>query len=102
MQETTAKLITILAGYGQFREVGIDGASSLAELGIDALDLPMILLDIEDTFDVHLALGSDFEELATVADLEALVEAGIRGRHEQGRRATPRKKSNWMSTSARA
>lgn len=102
MQEITAQLIAILANYARDPAAGIASASTLADLDIDVLDIPMIFLDVEDTFDVHVVPGTGFEDLTTVADLIAVVQAGLDAKHRPRQPAAPRKKSNWMSTSARA
>lgn len=101
MQELTAKLIAILAKYVRDPATGIASATTLADLDIDLLDIPMIFLDVEDMFDVQVQFGTGFEDLVTVGDLIAAVHAGIEARQQPRQRTTPRKKSNWMSTSAR-
>ena len=48
-------------------------STTLDELGIDLLDLPMIRLDVEDVYDVQIGHGDELKQLATVDDLIARV-----------------------------
>lgn len=103
MQDLTAKLIDILARYvSGGSPADISGATDLAALDIDELDIPMIFLDLEDAFDVGIVPGIGFDGLASVGDLLAVVQAALDAKHRPRQTVTPRKKSNWMSTSARA
>lgn len=103
MQDPTAKLIDILARYASGGSpADISATTDLAALDIDVLDIPMIFLDLEDAFDVGIVPGTGFEGLTSVGDLLAVVQAALDARHRPRQPAAPRKKSNWMSTSARA
>lgn len=96
------QLYAILANYARGRAANVTAETTLAALDLDALDMPMILLDIEDAFGIDLRIGDGFDGLATVADLAALVTDAIRARQQPRQRLVPRKKSSWMSTTARA
>jgi acyl carrier protein len=102
MQNVTGQLIAILARYVRNTAVAITSETTLADLDIDLLDIPMIFLDVEDQFDVQVECATGFEDLVTVGDMIAAVLAGIEAKQQPRQRTTPRKKSNWMSTSARA
>lgn len=101
MQDPTAKLIDILARYASGACHHIGNATDLASLDIDELDIPMIFLDLEDAFDVGIVPGIGFDGLTSVGDLLVMVQAALDARHQPRQPAAPRKKSNWMSTSAR-
>lgn len=103
MQDPTAKLIDILARYASGGSpADISATTDLAALHIDVLDIPMIFLDLEDAFDVSIVPGTGCEGLTSVGDLLAVVQAALDAKHRPRQTVTPRKKSNWMSTSARA
>ena len=93
-------LAAILAKYAGHEILALEAGTTLARLGIDVLDIPVILLDIEDAFSVRAeAVGDD--DPATVGDLLAVITAGLAAKaapraHVQ----RPRKKGGWMSTVA--
>lgn len=103
MQKLSAQLFSILAKYAGVTSIPISPATRLAELEIDELDLPIILLDLEDVVGVAIDIVPDAAttELLTVADIAALAHSAITRSRQPIRRASPRRKSNWMSTSAR-
>lgn len=101
MQDLSAQLFSILARYAERSGVPISENTRLTALGIDSLDLPMIQLDIEDRFGLPMNWDSAADEPKTAGDLVGLARDAIAARHRPLPRST-RKKSNWMSTSARA
>ena len=98
MSEPAAKITAILQHYTRDAAPAAPPAATLAELGIDLLDLPMIFLDIEDAFGVQLHHDSDIDSLTTVEGLIADVAARIAARASQPRPKRTRPKGNWMST----
>jgi hypothetical protein len=72
-------------------------STTLRELAIDHLDLPMICLDVEDAFDVHMGNAVQIEDLATVDDLVGVVASCLEEKAKP-RVRTPRRKGGWMST----
>lgn len=91
-------LAAILGKYAQVEIHAIDAATSLAGLGIDMLDIPLILLDIEDAFAIPAEIAGD-DEPATFGDLLAVVAAGLEAkRAPRPQVQRPRKKGGWMST----
>ena len=101
MQDLSAQLLAILARYVGRSRVPIAETTRLVDIGIDCLDIPMILLDAEDRFGVTINGAVAAAELTTAGDLIALTRDAIAAKHRKGSKPT-RKKSNWMSTSARA
>jgi acyl carrier protein len=98
MPDPTPRLIAILKKYMRDPAAGVTGSTTLAELEIDILDLPMILLDVEDAFDIQIDDDDEIEGSATVDRLAACVAA----KALQPRRQTtvPRSKGSWISTGA--
>ncbi|MGD9802585.1 MAG: hypothetical protein AB7E80_11380 [Hyphomicrobiaceae bacterium] len=102
MQDLAETLITLLTPYAARSLAGSTGTTTLASLGIGELDLPMILLDIEDAFNIPIPLGVETQDLATFGSLIAVARLGLAAKALPRRHVTPRKKSSWMSTSAQA
>lgn len=102
MHELTPRTIAILRSYARDAVVSIEATTALAALEIDGLDLPMIVLDIEDAFDIHVPYDDDIADCVTVADLVALVMSRIEARLARHRilAATPRIRRSWVSTEA--
>ena len=100
MPEPTPRLIAILELY--MRDAGnpVSNCTSLSDLEIDLLDLPMIVLDIEDAFDVQIRYDEEIEGFTTVGDLVACVTVHLEAKAAGPRRSTPRSKRPWMSTGA--
>ena len=100
MQNLTQKIADLLTRYMRDPAVTVNADTVLVEIGIEALDIPMILLDVEDAFDVRIGFDAELDEPLSVAGLLAVVQAGIDAKNAPKVRSAPRKKSNWMSTSA--
>jgi acyl carrier protein len=102
MQELTPKIVTILRRYMANPAAGVGSRTLLSELAIDQLDLPMIFLDIEDTFGVQIDFQDGLEGLATIRCLVSCVASSVAAKalEAQMRKSAPRKKTSWMSTGA--
>ena len=98
MTNPTAKIAAILASYTRDATVVIGSATTLAQLDIDVMDLPMIFLDIEDAFNVQIQYDEAVEDVASVEALVNAVTARLAAKASQPRIA--RVKSNWCSTRA--
>jgi acyl carrier protein len=96
----TPRIVATLRKYMRDPAASVVGTTSLIDIGIDRLDLPMIYLDIEDALGVQIDYHDDGENLATVRDLISTVVTSLQARALQPRPRTPRRKSNWMSTGA--
>ena len=99
MSDLTPRLIAILQKYMPDPGARVVGAMALSELQIDLFDLPLIYLDVEDAFDVHIGPGDEPEETATVEDLVARVASCLAAK-ALPRVRVPRPKGNWISTGA--
>ncbi len=99
MQDLTSGSIAILRKYMRDPAAGVGSTSRLDELGIDALDLPMICLDVEEAYDVTIGYGDDLDGLATVGDVAARLVERLKERAMPRLRA-PRRRSSWTSTAA--
>src|SRR5688500_18048107 len=99
MHDLTPRLVAILRKYMRDPAVRVVGSMALSELDIDLFDLPLIYLDVEDVFDVHVGPGDELEEPATVDDLVARVASCLAAR-ALPRVRIPRRKGSWMSTGA--
>ncbi len=94
MQDLASASIAILRKYMRDPAASVGRTSKLEELGIDALDLPMICLDLEDAYGLQVAVEDDIE---TVADLVACLVASLAAK-SLPRQRRPRSRSGWMST----
>ena len=99
MADLTQKIAAVLLNYMRDPAVSLKPETVPVDVGIDALDLPMILLDLEDACDVRIGNEADIDEPVTVGGLLAVVETALAAKNAPKVRA-PKKKSNWMSTSA--
>ena len=99
MHDLTTGLIAILRKYMRDPGAGVGSATVLADLAIDDLDLPMICLDLEDAYGVHIGDGEELGALETVGDLSARLVAHLAAK-QLPRLRRPRPRSGWMSTGA--
>jgi acyl carrier protein len=99
MPDLTARLIAILRKYMRDPNAAVSGTTTLDELDIDNLDLPMICLDVEEAYDVTIGYGDDLDGLATVGDVAARLAERLAAKAVPRLRA-PRRRSSWISTSA--
>ena len=97
--DTTTKVTGILSKYMRDPVAAIESATTLDELEIDRLDLHMIFLDIEDTFDVHIGYEDEIEFFTSVGTLVACVTSHLEAKSKPRLRA-PRIKRSWLSTTA--
>ena len=73
MHPLTPKIIAILHKYMAAPSHDVDASATLTDLDIDCLDIPMIFLDIEDTFDVQIFDCDETDPSLTVDGLVACV-----------------------------
>ena len=99
MHDLTPGLIAILQKYMRDPAARVGSSTTLTELEIDVLDLPMICLDVEDAFDVQIGQGDELEELTTVDDLVARLALRLAAK-AMPRTRIRRRKGNWISTGA--
>jgi hypothetical protein len=99
MPDLTSVVITILRKYARDPEAAIGSATTLGELEIDRLDLPMIGLDLEEVYDVQIDHGDEVEEPVRVGDLLARLSARL-AEKAAPRPRPPRRRSTWLSTGA--
>ena len=97
MHDLTPRVIGILGKYMRDPAAPVDNSTTLRELEIDSLDLPMIFLDVEDVFDVQVGYGDEIEEFPTVDSLVARVASRLE-EQARPRTAVRRPKRSWMST----
>jgi acyl carrier protein len=94
-----ATIAAILRRYMRDPAVPVQEITTLNELDIDEMDLPMISLDIEDAFGVQIPYDDEIDAAATVHTLVACVEARLAAKALQPA-PRPRVKSTWLSTGA--
>jgi hypothetical protein len=99
MQELMLKIIPILQKYMSDPVAPVATATTLSDLGIDLLDLPMVFLDAEEAFNITIRCGDEIDDPITVGGLIACVTARLEAKASQLPR-TPRPKRSWMSTGA--
>jgi acyl carrier protein len=99
MHDLTTGLITILRKYMRDPTARVLVSTPLSELGIDDLDVPMICLDIEDLYGVHIVATDALGDIETLGHLTAGVIAALAAKARPRARKL-RRKSSWMSTGA--
>ena len=99
MPDLTARLIAILRKYMRDPKAAVGSATTLDELDIDHLDLPMICLDVEEAYDVTIGYGDNLDGLATVGDVASRLAERLKERAMPRLRA-PRRRGSWTSTAA--
>lgn len=101
MHALTPKVIPILRKYMREPSASVTNKTALRALDIDELDLPMILLDIEDTYDVEVPRADATSDSLTIGRLIRSVAKSIEAKKIA--RAQPvmrRAKRSWVSTGA--
>lgn len=96
MDKLTNTIAAILKKYMRDPDAPVGRATALAALEIDALDLPMIFLDVEDVVAVQITFDDERDGFATVGDLIACVEAHLLKAAEPRQRVS-RPKRGWMT-----
>lgn len=99
MQELTPRIIAILRKYMHDPSTVVGNSTTLSELEIDLLDLPMICIDAEEAFDITIRCGDEMDDPVTVGGLVACVAACLEAKALQPARS-PRAKRSWTSTVA--
>ena len=94
MHDLTTGSIAIVRKYMREPAASVGSSTTLSELGIDDLDVPMICLDLEDAYGMRISLEDGLE---TVGDLVACVVAGL-ALKTLPRPRRPRSRGGWMST----
>jgi acyl carrier protein len=102
MHNLTSKIIAIVATYSANTQVRVGLSTTLSELNIDRLDLPMIFLDVEEACGVQIDYHEDIEDLLTVGGLVSCVASSMEAAAAEARirKSAPRKRSTWVSTRA--
>jgi acyl carrier protein len=79
MQELdlTARIVGLLKQYMFDPMAPVASCTILSDLKIDLLDLPMIILDVEDAFNIHICYDEEVEKFTTVGDLVACVTSHL-------------------------
>lgn len=101
MIDPTQNIVKILCRHTPVPRGPIVGSAQLSDLGIDLLDLPMVILDIEDAFQICIRYD-EYEQVATVRELAACVVSNAQRSAREVRQfaTTSRVKRPWTSTGA--
>ena len=98
MRTTTARLADLIARYTA-NGVALAPSASLAA-GVDALDLPLLVLDIEDAFGIEIAEEAIGHEM-TLSALARMVDAEVVATAQRPRRSlVPISCRPWMERAA--
>jgi acyl carrier protein len=98
MQDLTPRIIAILPKYMRDPSACVERTTALSDLEIDELDLPMLVLDIEDVFNVEIQCDDEIEGITTVQSLADFVSAKVVP--ARTRSSVPRSTRGWLSTGA--
>lgn len=101
MIDPTQAIVKILFQHTAERLTPIVGSTQLGDLGIDLLDLPLVVLDLEDAFQICIRYD-EYSQVETVRELAACVLSIMQKSVSEVRQmtATPRTKRSWTSTVA--
>lgn len=101
MIDPTQNIVKILRQHARGFQKPIVGSTRLSDLEIDLLDLPLLILDLEDAFHVCIR-HEEYERIGTVRELAACVVTNVQKSVREARQLAlaPRVKRNWMSTGA--
>jgi acyl carrier protein len=101
MVDPTQAIIKILFQHTSAPSAPIVGSTELCNLGIDLLDLPMLILDLEDAFQICIRYD-EYTQVKTVRELAACVICNVQRSVREARllAATPRTRRSWTSTVA--
>lgn len=101
MIDPTQNIVNILCRHTTALRGPIVGSAQLSDLGIDLLDLPMVILDLEDAFQICIRYD-EYEQVETVRELAACVVSNVQRSVREARKlaTTARVKRPWMSTGA--
>jgi acyl carrier protein len=100
--DPTPRIIAILEQYMRDPSSPVAPCSRLSDLEIDVLDLTLIVLDIEDAFDIQIRYDEEIEGFATVGALVGCVTSHLQAKAARPRplAAATRRKSLWLTTGA--
>lgn len=99
MRDTTAKLASLMGRYATTATLPAP-ALPLAALGIDALDMPLLLLDIEDAFGIEVGEDALSEDM-TLAQIAVAIDAEVEATAQRPRRSlVPISCRPWMDRAA--
>jgi acyl carrier protein len=98
MQDLTPHIIAILPKYMRDPSACVERTTALSDLEIDDLDLPMLVLDIEDIFSIEIQYDDEIEGITTVQSLADFLAARVAP--ARPRSSVPRSTRGWLSTGA--
>ena len=99
MPDLKSKIVAVVRNYAIDGGVKIDMSTTMREIGVDALDLPMIFLDLEDAVGASLTYDDEVHGFETVADLVGRVVTRLEERRLKALQPrAPKAKRGWMST----
>ena len=74
------QIIDVIAREGMVDRAKITAAATLEDLGLQSIDMVMILNGIEEKFDIYVPMDESIQKIANVGDVievvSGLVEAG--------------------------
>lgn len=101
MTDPTPRIVAILGQYMDDPAASVASYTKLSDLDIGQLDLAMIILDLEDAFDINIRFDEKIEDFAVVGDLFTCVESHLEAKAlPRSQSFTPRPRRPWMSTGA--
>lgn len=101
MTDPTSTITAILGQYMDDPATPLARHTALSELDIGQLDLRMIIIDLEDAFDICIRFDEPIDEFATVGDLFTCVAWHLEAKAAQRARPTaPRARRPWTMTGA--
>jgi acyl carrier protein len=100
-RDVQARVVGLLKQYISDPMAAVGSCTTFSDLEVDLLDLPMIILDVEDAFDLHISCDDEVENLSTVGDLVACVTSRLDAKASvRSRISMPRTRRPWTCTSA--
>ena len=79
---TAEQVMDIIAEEGVVARELVKPEATMDDLGVASLDIIMVLMKVEETFDIEIEPEEEAKGLSTVGDFIGLVEAKLRAEHQ--------------------
>jgi len=81
------QIIDVIAREGMVDRAKITGEATLEDLGLQSIDMVMILNGIEEKFDIYVPMDESIQKIANVGDVVDVVSGLVQASGKQGQSA---------------
>lgn len=78
------QIIDVIAREGMVDRSKISAAATLEDLGLQSIDMVMILNGIEEKFDIYVPMDESIQKIANVGDVVSVVSGLIEANAQKG------------------